>query len=725
MMVGSKKLNQIFFGTCYPDMMKHKYIFLGSLLLIFSTTLHVSADDGYRLWLKYEKITDAAILKSYSGVIKSISLQAPSSALNDNALKELKTGLHGLLGSSIPISAASRSKQIVLQLIPPGGVIDHEEGYRLSYDKKLIRIQATTDRGLLYGAFGLLRHLQMWLPLEQLDQTRAPKINLRILNHWDNPNGTIERGYAGSTLWKWADLPDCVDERYTDYARANASIGINGTVVNNVNASARFLDKEYLYKVAALAKLFRGYGIKTYLSIRFTAPNYLSGLKSADPLDPAVRQWWKDKVDEIYQIIPDFGGFLVKANSEGEPGPQDYNRTHADGANMLAEALAPHGGIVMWRAFVYKADPNNDRAAESYNEFKPLDGAFKANVMVQVKNGPIDFQPREPFHPLFGAMPQTPLMMEFQITQEYLGQSTHWVYLANLFKEVLESDTYARGPGSTVAKVIDGSLDHHQLTGIAGVANTGSDRNWCGHIGNQANWYSFGRLSWDPSLATTVIADEWIKMTLTHQPTAISMINDLMMKSHEACVDYMTPLGLHHIMGESIHFGPQPWLEKSRRADWTSAYYHRADSVGLGFDRTITGSNALGLYAKEIQQRWGDPDKIPLQYLLWFHHVAWDKQLPGGKTLWKTLCAHYYQGVSQATKALQQWQSLKPSSIDPEVYASIEGKLKRQQWEAEWWKDACLLYFQTYSKMDVPSQYPKIIRSLEELKELVRLYQMR
>lgn len=697
----------------------------GLLITLLMWCIAGWSDDGYRLWLKYDKIQNAALLANYKNAIGSVYLNAGASTICSSAIQELKSGLENLTGKKIiEAKSISPSSQIILSVLKPDEVVNHEEGFHLYRDKQNIRIDALTDRGILYGVFALLRFIQSHHSLEKLNINESPKINLRLLNHWDNPNGTIERGYAGASLWKWYDLPEVVDPRYTDYARANASIGINGTVVNNVNASARFLSKEYLIKVAALASVFRKYGIKTYMSVRFTAPQHLGGLKTADPLDPGVRQWWKDKVNEIYEFIPDFGGFLVKANSEGEPGPQDYQRTHADGANMLAEALAPHGGIVMWRAFVYKANPNNDRAAESFNEFKPLDGKFLENVIVQVKNGPIDFQPREPFHPLFGAMPSTPLMMEFQITQEYLGFATHWIYLASLFKEVLESDTYTAGAGSTVARVIDGSIHKYKLTGIAGVANTGSDRNWCGHIGNQANWYSYGRLAWNPDMDIDSIAGEWIKMTLTTHGPSVIAIKNIMKTSHETCVNYMTPLGLHHIMGESIHFGPQPWLARSGRADWTSTYYHRADSIGLGFDRTSSGSGALGLYAPPVQKAWMDPDLIPLKYLLWFHHVPWDKKLTTGNSLWEELCLRYYSGVRQSESYIQSWQSVKPY-VDQEVYTHIENKLKRQTWEAEWWKDACLLYFKTYSNQRIPAQYPGIKRSFEEVKNLVEIYQLR
>jgi alpha-glucuronidase len=409
-----------------------------------------------------------------------------------------------------------------------------------------------------------------------------------MLDHWDNLSRTVERGYAGMSIWNWQKLPGYIDKRYKDYARANASIGINGVVLNNVNANATILTKDYLIKVAALANVFRAYGIKVYLSARFSAPIEIGNLKTADPLDEQVRNFWKQKADEIYEYIPDFGGFLVKANSEGQPGPQNYNRTHADGANMLADALASHNGIVIWRAFVY-SNSNEDRFKQAYNEFKPLDGKFRKNVLLQVKNGPIDFQPREPFHPLFGAMPQTPLMMEFQLTQEYLGFSTHLVYLAPLFKECLDADTYENGKGSAVAKIIDGTLEDHNITGMAGVANIGSDINWTGHPFAQANWYALGRLAWDHNLTSAEIADEWIRQTFTNDPRFVDTVKKIMLASREITVDYMTPLGLHHIMGYSHHYGPAPWYNKAERADWNPVYFHKADSVGIGFDRTSTG----------------------------------------------------------------------------------------------------------------------------------------
>ncbi|MEY4646743.1 MAG: hypothetical protein RIQ98_579, partial [Bacteroidota bacterium] len=534
-----------------------------------------------------------------------------------------------------------------------------------------------------------------------------------MLNHWDNVLGTIERGYAGSSLWKWYELPETVDPRYKDYARANASIGINAVAINNVNASARFLTAEYLIKVKALADVFRPYGIRLYLSLNFASPKILGKLKTSDPLDPQVRNWWKEKTKEVYQFIPDFGGFLVKANSEGEPGPQEYGRTHADGANMLAEAIAPFGGRVIWRAFVYSPNPNGDRFKEAFNEFKPLDGQFAKNVIVQVKNGPIDFQPREPFHPLFGAMPQTPLGLEFQITQEYLGFSTNLFYQSILFKETLDADTYSKGKGSSVAK---------EIAMIAGVANTGSDRNWTGHFMSQANWYAFGRLAWDYDLSSEQIAKEWTKMTLTRELSAVEIIEKLLMKSRETYVNFTTPLGLHHIMGQSIHFGPEPWLTRSQRPDWTSIYYHRADSIGLGFNRKETGSNALALYHPEVQKQWSEPKNTDLKFLLWFHHVPWNETLTSGRTLWNELCFRYYTGVEEVSQMQAEWEKVK-GTVDEEIFRDVKGRLATQYRESLNWRDACVLYFQTFSKMPIPYEPPK--RKLDEMKKLVEIYQLK
>jgi alpha-glucuronidase len=469
-----------------------------------------------------------------------------------------------------------------------------------------------------------------------------------------------------------------------------------------VNANARVLTPEYLTKVAALAGVFRPYGVKVFLTARFSAPIEIGGLKTADPLDSTVRAWWKAKADEIYHSVPDFGGFLVKANSEGQPGPQDYKRTHADGANMLADAVAPHGGIVMWRAFVYSNEVPTDRIKQAYDEFKPLDGKFRENVYVQVKNGPLDFQPREPFSPLFGAMSKTPVMMEFQITKEYLGQDTHLVYLGPLFKEVLNADTYAAGRGSTVAKVIDGSVYKQARTGIAGVSNIGDDRNWTGSQFNQANWYTFGRLAWDHTLSTSAIADEWIRMTFTNDAGAVAKIRAMMLTSREAVVNYMTPLGLAHIMATGHHYGPGPWVSNAGRPDWSPTYYHRADTIGIGFDRTATGSNAVEQYFSPVRARYASRATTPDSLLLWFHRVRWDEKLKSGRTLWDELVVHYYAGVDSVRSMRRTWDSVK-GSIDADRFADVQNFLRIQEKEAMWWRDAALTYFQQFSRKPIPA----------------------
>ena len=686
--------------------------------------------DGYRLWLKYDLIKDVTKREAYARSAQFIRITGNSLVLQ-TAADELQTGLQGLLGKTIPIvtNAENRTGGVVLA-IDKDAAQPTEEGYRIT-NKPSITITSKTDAGVLYGVFALLRQLQTGQPIEGLSLSSNPNVRYRLLNHWDNVNGTIERGYAGGSLWKWFELPATVDPRYRDYARANASLGINGTVVNNVNASARFLTGEYIEKVAALAGAFRPYGIRVYLSVYFPAPKVIGGLKTADPLDPDVKKWWADKVKEIYRVIPDFGGFLVKANSEGEPGPQDYGRDHADGANMLAEALAPYEGIVMWRAFVYKADPRADRFKAAYEEFKHLDGKFNKKVIVQVKNGPIDFQPREPFSPLFGTMPQTPLAMEFQITQEYMGFATHTVYEAPLFKECLDSDTHVkRSPssaaptgGSTVANVVDGSLHGYQLTAMAGVANTGANRNWTGNPMAQANWYAFGRLAWDHTLSSEAIAREWVTMTLTKEPKAVKTITDMMLRSREIYVNYNTPLGLSRPWtGE--HFAPEPWQNQSSRPDWTAIYYHRADSVGLGFDRTAKGSDALAQYRPEVRKGWENAETCPLPYLLWFHHVPWTKKISTGRTLWDELCTRFYTGADSVRWMQQQWAHVEPA-IDPEIFADVSGRLETQHKEAIWWRDAWVLYLQQYAKQPIPSPFKKPERTLEDVKRSVDIYRLR
>lgn len=706
-----------------------KKLFFSLITILIAGSLF--AEDGYRLWLRYDLVKDKSLLTQYRNSITGI-MKGGNSTTAAIIRDELQNGLSGLLGKNIflqnKIIAGSivtgtphesdliRSLSLGPQLTKAG-----KEGFVITAailnGKKIIAIAGNTDIGVLYGTFHFLRLLQTEQSIGKLNIISFPKIQNRILNHWDNLNRTVERGYAGSSIWDWHKLPGYIDQRYIDYARANASIGINGTVLTNVNANAIVLTKMYLEKVAALADIFRPYGIKVYLTARFSAPVEAGGLKTADPLDTEVREWWKKKTDEIYQYIPDFGGFLVKANSEGQPGPQNYKRTHADGANMLADAVAPHGGMVMWRAFVYSNETPDDRFKQAYTEFKPLDGQFRKNVLVQVKNGPIDFQPREPFHPLFGAMPKTPLMMEFQITQEYLGQATNLVYLATMFKEALNADTYSKGKNSTVAKVADGSLDNHSVSAMAGVANIGNDRNWTGHPFAQSNWYAYGRLGWDHDLSSSQIADEWIRQTFTNDKTYITAVKSIMMSSHETLVNYMTPLGLNHIMGNGHHYGPSPWSANLPRADWNPVYYHKADSIGIGFDRTATGSNALAQYAKEVSDQWKNLNNCPDEYLLWFHHVKWDYKMRSGRNLWNELCYKYYSGVDSIRAVQHQWNKLE-KYVDKARFDQVKMLLVIQVKEAIWWRNSCLLYFQTFSKMSIPAGYEKSDQTLEYYKEL-------
>jgi len=687
--------------------MKH---FIRSVLSILISAAPVAfAEDGYDLWLRYPPAQGEWAQAYRAAASEIVPPRAPSPTL-EIALSELSRGLGGLLGTVPPIAAqptkdggiilgtpessvAIAGLHLDLDRVGPEGYVIRSLVYR---GHRVTVIAAKADVGALYGTFHFLKLLQMRQPLEHLALSSAPRLSHRTLDHWDTLDRTVERGYAGESIWDWQKLPDYLDPRYRDYARACASVGINGTVLNNVNASAVSLTPPYLLKAAALAKVFRPYGLHVYLSARFSAPIEIGGLKTADPLDPAVRAWWRAKADEIYTLIPDFGGFLVKANSEGQPGPQDYARSHADGANMLADAVAPHGGIVMWRAFVYSQDEPDDRAKQAYSEFVPLDGKFRDNVLLQVKNGAIDFQPREPFHPLFGAMPHTPLMLEVQITKEYLGFATHLVYLGPLFEETLRADTEARGKGSLVAKALEG---------MAGVANIGTDRDWTGSQFNQANWYVFGRLAWDPSLSTREIAAEWVRMTFSNDPAFVGPVVGMMMSSREAAVDYMTPLGLTHQMARTTHYGPGPWVAGGPRADWTSVYFNRADAQGIGFDRTATGSNAVAQYLPTVAAEFTDLKRIPDDLLLWFHHLGWDYKMRSGRILWDELVIHYSNGVRAVGDMRRTWASL-AGKIDSERYTQVGTFLEIQEKEARWWRDASIAYFQTFSQRPLPAGFP-------------------
>ncbi|WP_373722703.1 alpha-glucuronidase [Bacteroides heparinolyticus] len=650
--------------------MKQRFYLLICIALFFINQM--AAENGSRLWLRQSGGAGASVEV----------LSRHASATLNIAAEELRQSWRG----NPVILAIEKDKALAA------------DGFKIVCSEGKIRVISPTGTGLLYAAYHLLRLQESGQAIAST--TENPAYTLRILNHWDNTDRTVERGYAGESLWDWEKLPHTLSESYKDYARANASIGINGTVLNNVNASPEILSAEYLNKVKALADVFRPYGIRVYLSVNFASPMVLDSLPTADPLDKRVIRWWKKKAGEIYGLIPDFGGFLVKANSEGQPGPCDFGRTHADGANMLADALKPHKGIVMWRAFVYSPS-DADRAKQAYLEFKPLDGNFRSNVIVQVKNGPVDFQPREPYSPLFGAMRHTPLMVEFQITQEYLGHSNHLVYLAPMWKEF-----FGLVPPST-------------LKAVAGVSNIGSDANWCGHPFAQANWYAFGRLAWNPSLSSEAIADEWLRQTFSKEKEFVEPIGRLMLRSHEAAVDYMMPLGLHHIFAWGHHYGPEPWCNvPGARPDWMPSYYHRAGANGIGFDRSHTGSHATAQYPDSLCRLYDDPSTCPEQYLLWFHHLPWNHRMKSGRTLWDELCHRYDSGVQQVREFQKTWDRVE-SLIDAERFRDVQSRLKTQLRDAVWWKDACLLYFQEFSKLPIPYGIERPIHELEELKKIV------
>lgn len=677
-----------------------------SVIVLFFLSLGLNADNGHKLWLRSKSNIPVQVVSKKSSAILTIARQELQHAWQGEANQTVVLGL-------------TRDKQI------------KGDGFRLSAEG----VHANTERGILYGVYELLRRQQTGQAIR--DELVNPSWENRLLNHWDNLDGTVERGYAGHSIF-WRAGNDSLTvtpedlKLWEEYARANASIGINGSVLNNVNASPKVLSAAYLNRVKAIADVLRPYGIKTYLSINFASPMVIGGLSTADPLNAEVVDWWKNKTKEIYTLIPDFGGFLVKANSEGQPGPQDFGRNHVDGANLLADALNPYGGLVMWRAFVYNPS-DEDRAKQAYNEFMPFDGQFRDNVIIQVKNGPIDFQPREPFSPLFGAMKQSPVMAELQVTQEYLGHSLHLVFLAPMWEEFLHSETWQEGEGSTVARTTDGSLFEQKHTAIAGVANIGLDDNWCGHDFAQANWYAYGRQAWDSSLSSEQIADEWLKLTFSRsllvegdQEVVLPMewdlnflkpVKQMMLNSHQAAVDYMMPLALHHIFAAHHHYGPGPWwAPKGVRKDWTPPYYHQADSEGIGFDRTASGSDAVSQYHEPLQSQLSSPETCPEALLLWFHHVSWDYKMKNGRTLWNELCYRYDQGVQQVRQFQKVWDQAE-RYVDRDRFDRVQQRLRDQSLNAVEWKDACLLYFQQFSQRPIPYDLERPVNNLDDLIE--------
>lgn len=641
--------------------------------LVWAVCLSGSAEDGSRLWMsRSTNVTPCRVVA-----------QAPASATLRLATAALEA--HWTLGPEVKLAIDRK-----LHLGQGYRVVVSPEGSHLS-----AKIYASQSVGLLYGAYALLR-MQDTGELSAtnsvaIDRTERPAFATRMLDHWDNLDGTIERGYAGRSIWKWEQMTDhdmapALRSRLEAYAAANASIGINATVLNNVNASPKMLTRAYINKVKLIADLLRPYGIQTYLSINFATPMALGETTTADPMNKQVRAWWKKKAKEIYGLIPDFGGFLVKANSEGQPGPGDYKRTHADGANMLAEAVRPYGGRVIWRSFVYGANhKGEDRVKQAVSEFRPMDGRFAQNVVLQSKNGPLDFQPREPYAPIFTQIKHTPQFGELQITQEYLGQSKHLVYLAPMWKEFF------------------GFVNPSLMQGIAGVANIGDDANWCGHPFSQANWYAFGRLAWNPSLTSEQIADEWLSQTFSLPAEAQATMRGVMMTSREACVDYMMPLGLHHIFKFDHHYGPEPdGFKAEYPLEWCPVYYHQADSLGVGFDRTVaTGSGATAQYPEPYASLYEDIKTCPEEYLLWFHHVPWTYRMRSGQTLWQELCTKYEAGVKAVQDYRYIWHYKMRPYVDQERWNHVDTLLNVQLHDAREWRDVCLDYFQTFSRMPI------------------------
>ena len=662
------------------------------LILLFTvlTSLHVSAQsDGSQLWLG----------KQYANSCQVIS-QLPDDATAKIAKQELENNWRGK-NVELKIDKALNLGEGYNIYARPA-----QQGDNIQYEAT---ITASNPIGLLYGAYELIRlqntdayntgsgNQQNFS--KTIDETEKPQVGLRILNHWDNLDGSIERGYAGKSIFKWEEIKlgkngkggsisKSLHDRLITYARANASLGINGSVLNNVNASPKMMTAEYINKVKVIANILRPYGIRVYLSINFASPMALGYTKTADPLDKKVQQWWKKKAKEIYATIPDFGGFLVKANSEGQPGPGDYHRTHADGANMLADAVKPYGGIIMWRSFVYGANhKGEDRVKQAVSEFKDMDGKFRDNVILQSKNGPLDFQPREPYAPIFDNIKQTPQIAELQITQEYLGQSKHLTYLAPMWKEFF------------------GFVNPNKLVGISGVANIGDDANWCGHPFSQANWYAFGRLAWNPSLTAEEIAHEWLVQTYENQDEKFTKpVEMMMMTSREACVNYMMPLGLHHIFKFDHHYGPEPdGFIASYPLEWCPVYYHKADAQGVGFDRSSKGTDAVGQYPEPYRSLYDNIETCPEEYLLWFHHVAWDYKMKSGSTLWQELCMKYNMGVAMVEVYRDFWHTSAKQYMKghEQEWQHTDSLLNVQLENAKEWRNTCLKYFQTFSKMKI------------------------
>jgi len=686
-----------------------------TLFLLFFVNV-LFAEDGSRLWLRYEPLPPP-IAQQYSNLIRSIKADTRTETARI-AVGEFRTAFQKMTGQTILLSENKQTNQLIFKREKR-----KDEAYAIqsfsSPRGNVTVISSPNDVGFLYGVFHLLRLMQTQSDITRLNISEKPSYDRRILNHWEYEDIMDHQPDpdTGDSIWEEEDLQETRSQSYIDYARANASIGINGIVLNSTEADPEFIEHENLLNFADIAKIFRPYGIKIYLVVNFDSPSKIGGQLDSDPLNPDVRRWWKEKAEEIYDLIPDMGGFLIEGHSNELPGPQYFGRTHADGANVLAEALEPYNGIVMWRHYVYKPQSEGDRAKQDYEEFMPFDGQFRKNVIIQVKNGPIDFQPREAFNPLFGGMQKTNLMLEFQIAQERYGFFNSVVFLSPLFKECLESDTYAKGPGSTVAKVTDGTLFHQSVTAIAGVVKVGDIGNWKADHFAQANWYSFGRLAWNHKLSSEKIADEWLRMTFSNDPAFVEPVKKMMLDSRETAVNYMMPIGLTYLYAWNHNHGPEPWLSPLPNIlpYWTPAYYHRADSVGLGFDRTTNGSDAVSQYFPPLRDIYNRTETCPENLLLWFHHVPWNYRMHDGKTLWDELCYRYQGGVDSVRQFQKTWDNA-AGYIDKDRFKAVQNILKVQLKDAIKWRDACLLYFQTYSHQPFPKGVDRPENDLKKLK---------
>ncbi|WP_051572094.1 alpha-glucuronidase family glycosyl hydrolase [Ruminiclostridium cellobioparum] len=674
----------------------------------------------YKCWLKYYKLENKKLSGEYENLLRNIVIKE-NTAITQSAVNELKRGLAGILGIRPEISEEPAKPAFLMLGTLSGnksiaGLLGREkqnlgeEGFIIKLltenEQKQLLVAGKTDRGLLYGVFSLLRLIQTGTGLDELPRIENPVNQLRMVNHWDNMDGSIERGYAGKSIFYKNNKITGNLARIGDYARILASVGINAIAINNVNVhkiETLLITDRYIKDAAKLNEIFRSYGIKLFLSINFASPLSTGELSTADPLDKEVRKWWKNRAEFIYSHMPDFGGFLVKADSEGRPGPFTYGRTHADGANMLAEALKPHGGLVIWRCFVYNClqdwrDRTIDRAKAAYDHFMPLDGAFAENVLLQIKNGPMDFQVREPVSPLIGGLEKTNQVLELQTTQEYTGQQKHLCYLVPMWKEVLDFDTCAKGRGTSVKKIISREVFKNKYGGFATVTNIGDDTNWTGHQMAQANTFGYARLAWDPELTSEEIAESWIRLTYSNDRILVGTIKDMLLGSWRTYENYTSPLGIGWMVNPNHHYGPN--VDGYEYDKWGT--YHRADHKGIGVDRTVrNGTGYAGQYHKEVARLYENVETCPEELLLFFHYIPYDYRLKSGETLIQYIYNTHFEGVEQAEELKRKWESLK-DKVEEDVFDHVMERLEGQIAHSKEWRDIINTYF--FRKTGIPDE---------------------